>query len=134
MVPSVTLWSEWQRPAALMATRTSPAPGVRTSTFSMATALAAAAIGPLPSMPWLPIGARGRAVARELAVLDDRLAVDEHAHDPFRTDLPALLAAREIGREVFLAELQARGIEQHDVGMVAACEQPAQRMPHTMAG
>jgi hypothetical protein len=39
IVPSSTLTSEWQRPAALIATRTSPWPGSFTRTSSIATGL-----------------------------------------------------------------------------------------------
>src|SRR5262249_19566441 len=128
MVPLMTLWSEWQRPAARIATRTSPGAGSRTLTSSMATPRA----GPGNTAAFMsgrvPDAARAAGSRTgELAVLHDHLSVHHDAHDAFRLHLPALLASRQVGDELLLPEPDARRIEHEDVGVVAACQQPAQR-------
>src|SRR5262245_29693199 len=134
----MTLWSEWHRPAARIATRTSPGPGSRTATSSMTTPRA----GPWKTTAFIcrpSLGvpdAQHAAGARpgELAALDAHLAVDHDAHDTLRLHLPAVLAARHVGDELLLAEPDAARIEHHDVGVVAARQQPAQRAPAHHSG
>src|SRR5207253_4447280 len=102
--PSITLRSEWQSPAALIATRTSPTPGSLTRTSSIATgrsgARKTAAFIDASSRQGIPdVEDAARAGGRQPPVLDDRLAVHEHAHDPLGQHLPALLAARHVAHE-----------------------------------
>src|SRR6185295_7682980 len=122
MVPSMTLTSEWHRPAALMATRTSPGPGSLTPTSSMLTGRSR----PRKTAAFMrrrlrflvtnslrttsherratPHSCRRVADAQDsprtcagpLTVLHDRLAVDHDAGDALGIDLPALFAAGQV--------------------------------------
>ena len=82
MTPSMTLRSEWQRPAALSATTTSPVRGARSSTSSTVTGRSAERKTAAFTSSVLRVAdaqdAAG-ACAAELAVFDDRLAVDHDA-------------------------------------------------------
>src|SRR5260221_3630138 len=68
--------------------------------------------------------ARG-SLAGERSIIDDGLAVHQHAHDALGPDLPARLAAGHVAHQLLLAEADPGRVEQHDIGMVAAREEPA---------
>src|SRR6185369_8125596 len=63
----------------------------------------------------------------ELAVVDDRLAVHEHADDALRLHLPARFAAGHVVHEPLLPEAEPLRVEEHDVGVIAAREEAAKR-------
>src|SRR5262249_37445479 len=117
------------------ATRTSPGPGSRSPTSTIATGR----LSPWKTAAFMASSCPRIADAEHAAgprpgepsLLDDRLAVHQHADDALGQDLPALLVAWQVAYELLLAERDARRIEEHEVRVVAASDQaPALQTGH----
>src|SRR5262245_14256378 len=118
-----------------MATRTSPGPGSRSPTSTIDTGRfppwkTAAFIR--PSCPRVADAEDAPGTrSGELPLLHDGFAVHQDADDALGQDLPAFLAAGQVAHELLLAERDARRIEEHEIGVVAASDQaPALQTGH----